>query len=413
MKAESQPPSRTATFYETVDWMDPNGCELLSGSAVVYSVQLNKMSKRPVGDRLVMSPMERLVAGGAAEAFERQVQQLFRGGYRHLVVDLSGVPAIDSAGIRALVRGHTTAQRVGGSLRVAAARPDARRVLELAHLASVFDTYETVDAARIAAWPWRVIGITVAGAVLCTALVVAGLKWPVELTGLSTEAEELLTSGKKGSAAIPLHPFQPFLELLKLVVAALIGLLVTAVHQPASRDRSRSMEQAQTLLCVSGAMMMIIIGNSLARAFGIAGAASIIRFRTPVDDPKDVTILFLLMGLGMSCGLGAFAVAGLGTAFLCVALVGLDRVSAQRARVMSVEILAAGRQFPTTHVENVFARNQIVFEPREISQADDVTVKYHTWLDARTSLEELSVQLMADGAGVKSVAWEHPKRERV
>ena len=357
--------------------------------------------------------MERLVAGGAAEAFERQVQQLFRGGYRHLVADLSGVPALDSAGIRALVRGHTTAQRVGGTLRLAAARPDVRRVLELAHLASVFDTYDTVDAARIAAWPWRIIAIAAAGAVLCTALVAAGLKWPVELTGLSTEAEELLTSGKKGSAAIPLHPFQPFLELLKLVVAALIGLLVTAVHQPAARDRSRSMEQAQTLLCVSGAMMMIIIGNSLARAFGIAGAASIIRFRTPVDDPKDVTILFLLMGLGMSCGLGAFAVAGLGTAFLCVALVGLDRVSAQRARVMSVEILAAGRQFPTTHVENVFARNQIVFEPREISQADDVTVKYHTWLDARTSLEELSVQLMADSAGVKAVAWEHPKRERV
>ena len=59
-------------------------------------------------------------------------------------------------------------------------------------------------------------------------------------------------------------------------------------------------------------MMMIIIGNSLARAFGIAGAAGIVRFRTPVDDPKDVTILFLLMGLGMATGLGAFAVAGLG-----------------------------------------------------------------------------------------------------
>jgi len=178
------------------------------------------------------------------------------------------------------------------------------------------------------------------------------------------------------------------------------------------RDRGRAMEQAQTLLCVSGAMMMIIIGNSLARAFGIAGAASIIRFRTPVDDPKDVTILFLLMGLGMSSGLGQFAVAGLGTAFLCVALVVLDRMSTQRTRVMSVEIVAEGRLFPTTHVENVFARNQIVFEPREISQSDDVTVKYHTWLDPRTSLEDLSGQLMAEGGGVKSVAWEHPKRDR-
>ena len=88
------------------------------------------------------------------------------------------------------------------------------------------------------------------------------------------------------------------------------------------------MEQAQTLLCVSGAMMMIIIGNSLARAFGIAGAASIIRFRTPVDDPKDVTILFLLMGLGMSTGLGALAVAGLGTAFLCITLLVLGGLAA-------------------------------------------------------------------------------------
>ena len=90
------------------------------------------MSRRTVGDRLVMSPMEPLVAGGAAEAFERHVQQLFRSGYRHLVVDLSGVPVIDSAGIRAFVRGHTSAQRVGGTLRLAGrargrvARPGAR-----------------------------------------------------------------------------------------------------------------------------------------------------------------------------------------------------------------------------------------------------------------------------------------------
>ena len=357
--------------------------------------------------------MEPLVAGGAAEAFERHVQQLFRSGYRNLVVDLSGVRMLDSAGIRALVRGHTTGQRLGGTLRLAAAPAEVAKVLELAHLAGVFEIYDSVDAARIASWPWRTIRIAAAGAVLCSALVYGGLKWPVELTGIGDAAETLLTSGaKKGPAGIPLHQFQPFIELLKLVVAALIGLLVTAIHQPASRERGRSMEQAQTLLCVSGAMMMIIIGNSLARAFGMAGAASIIKFRTPVDDPKDVTILFLLMGLGMSTGLGAFAVAGLGTAFLCTALLLLDRLSTQKSRVMSVEILASGRQFPTTHVENIFARNQVVFEPREISQSDDVTVKYHTWLDPRTSLEDLSVQLMGEGAGVKSVAWEHQKRER-
>jgi anti-anti-sigma factor len=368
------------------------------------------MSRRPAGDRLVMSPMEPLVGGGAAEAFERQLQQLYRTGYRQLVVDLSGVTALDSAGIRALVRGHTTAQRVGGSLRLAAAPAAVSHVLDVAHLTSVFEIYDSIDAARMAAWPWRTIRVAVAGAILCGTLVWAGLTWPVALTGVGDGAGELVGSGRNAAAAP--HRFQPFIELLKLVVAALIGLLITAIHQPAARERGRSMEQAQTLLCVSGAMMMIIIGNSLARAFGIAGAASIIKFRTPVDDPKDVTILFLLMGLGMSAGLGAFAVSGLGTAFLCVALLCLDRMSVQKARAMSVEILAAGRQFPTTHVEHVFARNQVVFEPREISQSDDVTVKYHTWLDPRTSLEDLSVELMAEGAGVKSVAWEPTKRER-
>jgi len=164
---------------------------------------------------------------------------------------------------------------------------------------------------------------------------------------------------------------------------------------------------------VSGAMMMIIIGNSLARAFGIAGAAGIVRFRTPVDDPKDVTILFLLMGLGMAAGLGALAVAGLGTAFLCITLLLLDRMATQKARVMSVEMTAPGRQFPTSRVEGVFVRNEVVFEPREISQGkNDISVKYHTWLDPRASLDDLSAQLMAEGMGVESVSWDQVKREK-
>jgi anti-anti-sigma factor len=262
-------------------------------------------STRPA-DRLVLSPQEPLVAGGAAEAFERDIQELFRRGQRHLIVDMGGVAAIDSAGIRALVRGHTSSQRFGGSVRLAAIRPVVAAVLEASHLGSIFGTYPSVSAARRAVWPWRTVRIVLAGIAICGGLVWIGLKWPMQLTGIDPGTEALMEAGKK---IPPIHPLQPFIELGKLVAAALIGMLVSSVHEPVSRDRPRSLEQAQTLLCVSGAMMMIIIGNSLARAFGIAGAAGIVRFRTPVDDPKDVTILFLLMGLGMAAGLGAFAVA--------------------------------------------------------------------------------------------------------
>ena len=275
-------------------------------------------------------------------------------------------------------------------------------VLELSHLSGIFEMYESVDAAQIAAWPWAAIraGGGRHGAVRPARLGRASHGRPS--SPASARRSRRRAHRRRREPGDVQHRFQPFIELGKLVAAALIGILVTAVHQPSSRDRAggRSMEQAQMLLCVSGALMMIIIGNSLARAFGIAGAASIIRFRTPVDDPKDVTILFLLMGLGMSTGLGAFAVAGLGTAFLCMTLVALDAMAKQQTRLMSVEIVAERPQFPTTHVEEVFARNQIVFEPREIAQSDDVTVKYHTWLDPRTSLDDLSSQLMRDAPGV-------------
>ena len=363
---------------------------------------------RTVGGLLLVSPRESLVAGGAAEAFEAKLRELIRGGRRDLLIDLAGVPAMDSAGLRALVRGHTSAQRAGGTLRLAAARPAVAKVIELSHLAGIFEIFPSVEAARVSALPWRPIGVAIAGTVLCTAMVWIGLEWPEQLAGTDPSTAFSGQSAPEPAA----HPLRPFVELGKLVIAALVGLLVSAIHQPSPRERAsgRAMEQAQTLLCVSGAMMMIIVGNSLARAFGIAGAASIIRFRTPVDDPKDVTVLFLLMGLGMSTGLGAFAVAGLGTAFLCIMLLALDHVSRQTARVMAVEIVATGREFPTAHVEGVFVKNQVVFEPREITQSDDMTIKYHTWLSPQTSLEDLSSQLMTGESGVTAVSWENPKR---
>jgi hypothetical protein len=205
----------------------------------------------------------------------------------------------------------------------------------------------------------------------------------------------------------------PLFELAKLVASAVIGMLVTIVHRQYRTERSANpaLDQAQVLLCVSGALMMIIIGNSVARAFGIAGAASIIRFRTPVEDARDITVLFLLMGLGMAAGLGALAVAGLGTLFLCAMIPLLNVFSSDRPRQMLVEIVADDRDFPLAHVSHVFAVNGIMFEPREVSQGDEATVKYLTTLKPTDSLEDLSVQLMGDGKkGIKNVSWSPPKR---
>jgi anti-anti-sigma factor len=359
-----------------------------------------------VGRRVVLSPEQGLVAGGPAEEFEQRIQTLFREGHHDLLVDLRQVPRIDSRGVRALVRGHTTAQRLGATFRLACPGPHIRSILEVSRLDNIFTIYDTFDEAKKQEIRWDRLWLIAGGAALCGTLLWSGLRWPVT-------NEIAADPGIAGSAGgFPVGQ-RPLTDLAKLAAAALIGILVTAIHAPSAPDKpsGRSMQHAQILLCVSGAMMMIIIGGSLARAFGIAGAASIIRFRTPVEDPKDVTIIFLLMALGMACGLGAFAVAGLATAFLCVFLVLLDRTSARRPRAWMIEIAAEARDFPTDHVQDVFARNRVVFEAREVSQGKEVRVAYHALVDPNLSLEELGAQLMAGGsAGVKSVSWEVPKK---
>lgn len=360
---------------------------------------------------LTLSPQEPLVAGGPAEEFERHVQALFRQGFRHLVVDLRATASVDSAGVRALVRGHTTAQRMGGTFRLVGADARVLAILRLSRLDSVLEICDTLEAARSRPWPWATIRLVTAGILLVTALVWGGVRWPALQPGF--DGGGLLNAGARPGGA-PVTPLGPVVDFAKLAAAAAIGVLVTAVSRRYRRDKpqTQSMEQAQVLLCASGALMMVIIEGSLARAFGIAGAASIIRFRTPVEDPKDITVLFLLMGLGMATGVGGFALAGMGTAFLCLALVGLEHLGARKPRLMTVEIKASGREFPVRHVEAVFARNGITFEPREVSQGDKPLVQYHATLDPAIALDDVSQALMGDGTiGIQSVVWEHAKRK--
>jgi hypothetical protein len=261
----------------------------------------------------------------------------------------------------------------------------------------------------------RVLLLGVAVVTVCAALV-----WGGEMIGgslaLENAARGATTAWASEGSATGGSELNSVAVLLKLASAALIGLLVTAVHRHVQRGRavSRSMEQAQTLLCVSGALMMIIIGNSLARAFGIAGAAAIIRFRTPVDDPRDTTILFLLLALGMAAGIGALPLAGLGTLGLCILLPVLDRFSEPDpapGRTVFVELVSRDSTFPTDHVSRVLTRHGVTFEPRELSNGEVARMKYQATLDPGVSLETLSDELLqGGGVGIASLTWDTRKK---
>jgi uncharacterized membrane protein YhiD involved in acid resistance len=240
--------------------------------------------------------------------------------------------------------------------------------------------------------------------VVCGVLIYGGFEWRALQEAAAPPVNQTLPVDT-GTRPTMHHPL---IEFLKLVAAAMIGMLVSAVHQRYHGEKPlpKSLQQAQVLLCVAGAMIMIIIGNNLARAFGVAGAAGIVRFRTPVEDPKDTTVIFLQLSLGLACGLGAFAVAGLGTLFLCVFLVMLDRFGEAKRRSVLLSMTAPTKEFPAEQVNRVLAASVDFFEQREVVQGAEAVMRYQVTMDPNTSLTYLTGELVK--AGLKSVAWGEP-----
>jgi hypothetical protein len=104
------------------------------------------------------------------------------------------------------------------------------------------------------------------------------------------------------------------------------------------------MMQAQILLCSAAAVITIVIGDSLAKAFGLVGLGSFVRFRSGLKDPRDAAILFLVIGLGMACGHGSLGMALAAAVFVSALLAVLDQFKgAEPAPEEEARALAAAR----------------------------------------------------------------------
>ena len=104
--------------------------------------------------------------------------------------------------------------------------------------------------------------------------------------------------------------------VFSLVLALVLGQAVAWVYTRTHRSLSYSQNfvQAMPMLCVTVALVMSVIGNSVARAFGLMGALAIIRFRTVVRDARDTAFLFFSLGAGIAAGSQNVLVAVAGTA---------------------------------------------------------------------------------------------------
>lgn len=99
--------------------------------------------------------------------------------------------------------------------------------------------------------------------------------------------------------------------MLRLLVAWLCGQVVGWFYSGSHGVLSYSQNFVQSLVMLSMVICVImsVVGDSLARAFGLAAALAIVRFRTPVKDARDTVFLFLSVAIGMAAGAGQLQLA--------------------------------------------------------------------------------------------------------
>jgi hypothetical protein len=105
--------------------------------------------------------------------------------------------------------------------------------------------------------------------------------------------------------------------LIAIPLAALLGAaLALRPRKHGAPKRSVSVVETQIILAVIGAVVMIVVGSSLARAFGVVGVAGLVRYRAKIDDPKDAAVMLSTLAVGLACGIGLPAIAIFSTVFI-------------------------------------------------------------------------------------------------
>lgn len=112
-----------------------------------------------------------------------------------------------------------------------------------------------------------------------------------------------------------LDPLQVF---FMLGLSTILGMLIAWTYQKTHRGFSFSQNFTNTILIMTviTSFIIMIIGDNVARAIGIFGAFSIVRFRTAMKDTRDTAFIFFALASGLGVGTGSFSIAITGTIFL-------------------------------------------------------------------------------------------------
>jgi uncharacterized membrane protein YhiD involved in acid resistance len=202
---------------------------------------------------------------------------------------------------------------------------------------------------------------------------------------------------------------------LRLVLAALLGAALAFRPRKRILKRNPYVSQTQILLAIVAAALMIIVGDNAARAFGIFAAVSLVRFRTNIRDPKEITVLLISLALGLAAGFGRWDLALVLALFSLIVLWLLEwREPQQVFRSMELKVITRNVVSTQKALREVFKTHGFDKElravDREATEESPGSIMYSVDVSPTVSTDEISADILAiDGQNVQGIEWDQKK----
>jgi uncharacterized protein DUF4956 len=197
--------------------------------------------------------------------------------------------------------------------------------------------------------------------------------------------------------------------LIALPLAAGLGaVLAFRPRRSGTPARSAPVIQTQIILAIIGAVVMLIVGSSLARAFGIVGVASLIRYRAKIDDPKDAVVMLSTLSMGLCSGVELYGLAMFSTVFVLAILWVVESLEPEQRKTFDLKVVAPEPSNLRAEVEAILRRSNVRFELRSAGAKDLV---YETQLPFSVRTDRIAnAILQLEPGGETEVSWEEKKK---
>jgi len=195
------------------------------------------------------------------------------------------------------------------------------------------------------------------------------------------------------------------LTILDLIAALGVSLVLTLIlaklylYTHSGVSYSRSFTISLVLVGVTISLIMIIIGSNIARAFALVGAMSIVRFRNPVKDSRDLVFVFMAIAIGIASGTQFYSFAVIFTLFVSATVFALNATNFGniKSQVYVLRITRTSSVSDRKSTEDIFqkfcTKYFVVSMDKLANQADVEEVVYEVNLRKRKNYADLVAEL--------------------